>query len=309
MSEIEYSLKQQKSGFRHGQSGGLTKALAENNKHKALSVLLGALEGILADNLIKPEEITFVHDWLLKYSEVWPDCALSGVFLALRDKIGHGRLKKKDICLIQDAILKVKGTRKTFLVNQDTSVDFFHGIVKGILADKVIHQKEIDYLQKWLSHTKYIPDSWFYRDVRKELKRIAAGEVATPEVKHLLLKFLRTVSGEKADMNPTQLTSTKVPIDNPAPLEICIERTTFSLTGMFKLGTRSEIVKMIESKGGVFKSHPVNKGVLVIGDFASRDWKYSSHGEKIRRAIELRDNGGKNKIISEEYLKYLLSEK
>jgi len=309
MSEIEYSLKQQKSGFRHGQSGGLTKALAENNKHKALSVLLGALEGILADNLIKPEEITFVHDWLLKYSEVWPDCALSGVFLALRDKIRHGRLKKKDICLIQDAILKVKGTRKTFLVNQDTSVDFFHGIVKGILADKVIHQKEIDYLQKWLSHTKYIPDSWFYRDVRKELKRIAAGEVATPEVKHLLLKFLRTVSGEKADMNPTQLTSTKVPIDNPAPLEICIERTTFSLTGMFKLGTRSEIVKMIESKGGVFKSHPVNKGVLVIGDFASRDWKYSSHGEKIRRAIELRDNGGKNKIISEEYLKYLLSEK
>jgi len=309
MSEIEYSLKQQKSGFRHGQSGGLTKALAENNKHKALSVLLGALEGILADNLIKPEEITFVHDWLLKYSEVWPDCALSGVFLALRDKIRHGRLKKKDICLIQDAILKVKGTRKTFLVNQDTSVDFFHGIVKGILADKVIHQKEIDYLQKWLSHTKYIPDSWFYRDVRKELKRIAAGEVATPEVKHLLLKFLRTVSGEKADMNPTQLTSTKVPIDNPAPLEICIERTTFSLTGMFKLGTRSEIVKMIESKGGVFKSHPVNKGVLVVGDFASRDWKYSSHGEKIRRAIELRDNGGKNKIISEEYLKYLLSEK
>jgi hypothetical protein len=309
MSEIEYSLKQQKSGFRNGQSGGLTKALAENNKHKALSVLLGALEGILADNLIKLEEITFVHDWLLKYSEVWPDCALAGVFLALRDELKHGRLKKKDICLIQDAILKVKGTRKTFLVNQDTSVDFFHGIVKGILADKVINQKEIDYLQKWLSHTKYIPDSWFYRDVRKELKKIAAGEVATPEMKHLLLKFLRTVSGEKADMNPTQLTSTKVPIDNPAPLEICIERTTFSLTGMFKLGTRSEIVKMIESKGGVFKSHPVIKGVLVIGDFAIRDWKYSIHGERIRRAIELRDTGGKNKIISEDYLKYLLSEK
>jgi len=309
MSEIEYSLKEQKSGFRHGQSGGLTKALAENNKHKALSVLLGALEGILADNLIKPEEITFVHDWLLKYSEVWPDCALSGVFLALRDELEHGRLKKKDICLVQDAILKVKGTRKTFLVNQDTSVDFFHGIVKGILADKVINQKEVDYLKKWLSQTKYIPDSWFYRDVRKELKKIATGEVVTPEVKHLLLKFLRTVSGEKADMNPTQLTSTKVPIDNPAPLEICIEHTTFTLTGMFKLGTRSEIVKMIESKGGVFKSHPVSKGVLVIGDFASRDWKYSSHGEKIRRAIELRDKGGKNKIISEDYLKYLLSEK
>jgi hypothetical protein len=228
MSEIEYSLKQQKTGFRHGQSGSLTKALAENNKHKALSVLLGALEGILADNLIKPEEITFVHDWLLKYSEVWPDCALSGVFLALRDELEHGRLKKKDICLIQDAILKVKGTRKTFLVNQDTSVDFFHGIVKGILADKVINQKEVDYLQKWLSQTKYIPDSWFYRDVRKELKKIAAGEVVTPEVKHLLLKFLRTVSGEKTDMNPTQLTSTKVPIDNPAPLEICIEQSLVS---------------------------------------------------------------------------------
>ena len=309
MSEFEYSLKQQISGVRHGQSGVLTSALAENNKHKALSVLLGALEGILADNLIRPEEITFVHGWLLKYSEVWQDCALSGVFLGLRDELEHGRLTKKDISLIQGVILKVKGTRKTFLVNQDTSVDFFHGIVKGILADKVINQKEIDHLHKWLSHTKYIPDSWFYRDVRKELKKIAGGAVVTPEIKHLLLKFLRTVSGEKIDVKPTQLTSTRIPIDNPASLEIEIARTTFTLTGMFKLGTRTEIVKMINSKGGVFKSHPVKKGVLVIGDFASRDWKYSSHGEKIRKAIELRDNGGKNKIISEDYLKYLLSEK
>lgn len=309
MSEVEYTLKQQKTGVRHGQYGILTSALAENNKHKALSVLLGALEGVLADNLIKPEEITFVHDWLFKYSEVWPDCALSGVFLGLRDELEQGSLKKKDIALIEDAILKVKGTRKTFLVNQDTSVDFFHGIVKGILADKTINQKEFDFLSEWLSHTKYLPDNWFYRDVRKELKKIAKGAVVTPEIKHLLLKFLRTVSGEKVEMAPTQLTSTKIPIDNPAPLEIKIEQTTFSLTGMFKLGPRSEIVQKIQSKGGIFKSHPVSKGVLVIGDFASRDWKYSSHGEKIRRAIELRDNGGKNKIISEDYLKYLLAEK
>ena len=309
MNEIEYTLKHQKAGVRHGQYGILTSALAENNKHKALSVLLGALEGVLADNLIKPEEITFVHEWLLKYSEVWPDCALSGVFLGLRDELEQGSLKKKDIALIEDAILKVKGTRKTFLVNQDTSVDFFHGIVKGILADKSINQKEFDFLSEWLSHTKYLPDNWFYRDVRKELKKIAKGAVVTPEIKHLLLKFLRTVSGEKIEMAPTQLTSTKIPIDNPAPLEIKVEKTIFSLTGMFKLGPRSEIVQKIQSKGGIFKSHPVSKGVLVIGDFASRDWKYSSHGEKIRRAIELRDNGGQNKIISEDYLKYLLSEK
>lgn len=309
MSEIEYNLKNQKRGVRHGQGGVLTSALAENNKHKALSVLLGALEGIIADGLIRPEEISFVHDWLLKYSEVWPDCALSGVFLGIRDELEHGHLKKKDINLIKDAILKVKGTRKTFLVDQDTSVDFFHGIVKGILSDKVINQKELDFLNEWLSHTNYLPDDWFYRDVRKELKKIAGGAIVTPEVKHLLIKFLRTVSGEKEEMSPTQLTSTKIPIDNPAPLEIKIEKTTFSLTGMFKLGPRSEIVKSIEARGGIFKSHPVRRGVLVIGDFASRDWKYSSHGEKIRKAIELRDNGGENKIISEEYLKYLLSEK
>ncbi|NBX69835.1 MAG: hypothetical protein EBR01_12840 [Proteobacteria bacterium] len=309
MGEIEYNLKNQKTGVRHGQGGVLTGALAENNKHKALSVLLGALEGIISDGVIKPEEINFIHDWLLKYSEVWPDCALSGVFLGLRDELEHGNLKKKDINLIKDAILKVKGTRKTFLVNQDTSVDYFHGIVKGILSDKLINQKELDFLNEWLSHTTYLPDDWFYRDVRKELKKIARGAVITPETKHLLLKFLRTVSGEKEEMSSTQLTSTKIPIDNPAPLEVIIEKTTFSLTGMFKLGPRSEIVKKIESKGGVFKSHPVRGGVLVIGDFASRDWKYSSHGEKIRKAIDLRDNGGENKIISEDYLKYLLSEK
>ncbi|EOK6384613.1 NAD-dependent DNA ligase, partial [Escherichia coli] len=42
---------------------------------------------------------------------------------------------------------------------------------------------------------------------------------------------------------------------------------------------------------------------LVIGTLSSRDWKFSSHGRKIEKAISYRDdNGAKLKIISEEML-------
>lgn len=61
---------------------------------------------------------------------------------------------------------------------------------------------------------------------------------------------------------------------------------------------------MIEAEkfGGNAPDKKVSREIdyLVIGNVGSKDWKYSRYGNKIEKAIELRKEYGKLKIITEE---------
>ncbi|MBJ3372551.1 NAD-dependent DNA ligase, partial [Salmonella enterica subsp. enterica serovar Typhimurium] len=69
-------------------------------------------------------------------------------------------------------------------------------------------------------------------------------------------------------------------------------------------GKRAVVENLIKNAGGNISSGITQKlDFLVIGTLSSRDWKFSSHGRKIEKAISYRDdNGAKLKIISEEML-------
>ncbi len=43
------------------------------------------------------------------------------------------------------------------------------------------------------------------------------------------------------------------------------------------------------------------RSIRVIGAIGSRDWIHSTHGRKIERAVELREQGTGIYILSEEY--------
>ena len=61
---------------------------------------------------------------------------------------------------------------------------------------------------------------------------------------------------------------------------------------------------LIKRNNGLISSGITKKiDFLVIGTLSSRDWKFSSHGRKIEKAVSYRDDeGAKLKIISEEML-------
>ena len=64
------------------------------------------------------------------------------------------------------------------------------------------------------------------------------------------------------------------------------------------------VEERIKSAGGKISNGITQKlDFLVVGTLSSRDWKFSSHGRKIEKAVSYRDdNGAKLKIISEEML-------
>jgi NAD-dependent DNA ligase len=96
--------------------------------------------------------------------------------------------------------------------------------------------------------------------------------------------------------------STKLPVDSDADIDL--EGKVFCLTGVFMAGKRSHVEDIVKRCNGLI-SKTVTKKIdyLVIGTLSSRDWRFSSHGRKIEKAISYRDNEGVGlKVVSEEML-------
>jgi len=100
--------------------------------------------------------------------------------------------------------------------------------------------------------------------------------------------------------------ATTLPLDDPAPSVIEFPDREFCVTGRFAFGTRKKVVEAIVERGGSCNDTPRGMtAYVVVGFFASKDWKYSSYGTKIERAVQLR-TGGKLRIVAEEHWRRFL---
>lgn len=92
-------------------------------------------------------------------------------------------------------------------------------------------------------------------------------------------------------------------LDRPPPV-VEFYGCTFVLTGVFALGTRSEIRAGIEHRGGVVDRDPTEgTDYVVVGAMPNPRWKHGSYGNRIERAIQLRDGGRSTlAIITEAHL-------
>ncbi|MFC1750816.1 BRCT domain-containing protein, partial [Pseudomonadota bacterium] len=78
-------------------------------------------------------------------------------------------------------------------------------------------------------------------------------------------------------------------------------------SGKFVTGTRKVVEGTAQRLGAAVKRDVTNDvTALVIGTIASRDWRFSSHGRKIEKAIKLKEKGSPVVIITERtWLKYI----
>lgn len=140
------------------------------------------------------------------------------------------------------------------------------------------------------------------RELYLLVKNILDDGKITPEESGSLYKALVDFTGCDLDSGVTDGLSTRLPLDDSIEL-IEFNGKNFCLTGVFVAGSRADIGRLIEQQNGVISSN-ITKRVdyLVIGTLSSRDWRFSSHGRKIEKAVLYRDKGCDIKIISEEML-------
>lgn len=173
------------------------------------------------------------------------------------------------------------------------------GIITGIVADGHLHNAEVQMLSTWLSANEAATCTWPGNAIARLLQEVLAdGRIDEAERTHLLTELQALVGSDFADTGSVDTGVAKLPYDTTdlnfeEGLRIC-------LTGEFLYGTRNACEKLA-IKARLEPSQNVSKKVyaVVVGTHASPDWVNASYGTKIRRAMELREDGHHIRIVRE----------
>lgn len=182
---------------------------------------------------------------------------------------------------------------------QTRQVDELIGLARGLIADGSINSGEVEFLEKWLvtnlaiSHQPLI--GTLYERVREIL---ADGYVDPDECSDLFAALTAFTAGETALGETTK--SSSLPLCNPAPV-LRFDGANYCFTGTFSYGQRKHCEHATAEKGASCGSLTKRTDFLVIGAYATVSWKHSSFGNKILKAVELRDSGAPTSIVSEAH--------
>jgi NAD-dependent DNA ligase len=183
-------------------------------------------------------------------------------------------------------------------------IDELTGLARGLCADGVLNQAEVEFLQGWLAVNSDITQSPVIDRLYKRVCEVLADGVADDIECEELLHTLKAFSGGDAEIGEA-LKSTTLPLCDPAP-DLSFPGQSYCFTGTFSFGRRPICEAAVVERGGSCGSLTRKTNVLVIGIYATESWKHSAFGHKIMRASELRDEGVPISIVSEDHwVRYL----
>lgn len=173
------------------------------------------------------------------------------------------------------------------------------GIVQGVLADGELHNKEIEFLDRWLTQAESVAGVWPGSVLHAQVRAYLADGVITPEERNHLIETLSAIVGGALDEPEHAGPVTTLGFDQPVQLEI--SGKAFCFTGDFVFGTRTACERAIAIRGGLPASTVTKKlNYLVVGGLGSPEWKHGSFGTKVEKAMELRDAGAGLLIVHED---------
>lgn len=178
-------------------------------------------------------------------------------------------------------------------------IDELIGIARGVAADGLLNQAEVEFLHKWLVANVSISDQPVIRTLYARVRDVLSDGVLDAAERQELLETLNAFSNRDFELGEV-LKSTTLPLDDPEP-ELVFGGRHHCFTGTFSFGTRKACESAVIERGGLCGPLTRKTNVLVIGVYATDSWKHSSFGTKIIRASELRAAGMAIAIVSEKH--------
>lgn len=175
------------------------------------------------------------------------------------------------------------------------------GICAGLLADGKLTDQEIFFLDQWLIENADLANTWPGDMVASRVRAALADKtVSNEEKEHLQQTLQDLMGGTLEETGAIGGLSVRLPFDQVEDLTIPDNR--FCLTGNFLYGTRSKCTSAIVDRGGeVLSNIRKDLNYLVVGTLVTKEWKNSSFGNKIQKAIDYREKGVPVRIVSEQF--------
>lgn len=183
--------------------------------------------------------------------------------------------------------------------NLKKGLEHLLGLCRGMVADDVLNEAEIVFLDTWLAENTHVLDTWPGEILNDRVRRILRDGRVTQDEADDLKQTINQVIGGDLENGVVAGGASSLPIDSSAM--VSIPDSTFCFTGKFLYGSRAACSRAVEGLNGKCVTRVTQKlDYLVIGALASRDWKHSSYGTKIEEAIEQQTSGHSITIVGED---------
>ncbi len=175
------------------------------------------------------------------------------------------------------------------------------GMAKGMLADGVVNDAEADFLRTWGTNHPEAMSKWPASLVFSRLQQLYADGRIDEDERQELHELLNALVGGTLSIVLGQDAASSLPLDDPPPT-IAWPNEVYVFTGKFAYATRHVCECEVLNRGGSCDDNVTRRTTyLVLGTFGSRDWRQTSYGRKIERAIELRASGIPLRIVGEDH--------
>ncbi|MDR0548720.1 MAG: BRCT domain-containing protein [Deltaproteobacteria bacterium] len=194
---------------------------------------------------------------------------------------------------------------------ESRSLDELIGVCKGVLADDQLVKEEALFLNNWFKANPEAAQVWPGKELLARLTTAFADGYLDQEELDDLKDLTRQMIGDAQSGQPAPFNRSSSLMLEKLDEPIVFKDNLFCFTGAMAYGPRKVVQDLVLAQGGlVANSVLVKLNYLVVGYIASRDWKHTTHGNKILLAMDYKERLGKNiKIISEEdFLKYAIQE-
>ncbi|WP_338474125.1 BRCT domain-containing protein [Pseudomonas sp. MS646] len=185
------------------------------------------------------------------------------------------------------------------------AADALVGLAAGITADGVVNTGEAIFLKRWLESNLVHLNDPVINLLYSRLASMLQDDALDPDEALELLNILRSFSGvdiENSKVGGTvAVAPTDLPFNSPAP-DLVWDGRMFVFTGVMAFGPRKDCQALVEERGGLIGGG-VSKKVhyLVVGSMGNEQWRHSTYGTKIMKAVELREAGACIAIVGEDH--------
>ncbi|MFH3514262.1 BRCT domain-containing protein [Citrobacter sp. 70972423] len=276
------------------------------NRNKLFANLISIIDGILADGHVRDEEVLYLDTWLLEAKQTISNGVIKSLSARVSQILADGVVtedERKELKQqLNDIQMEILDIPSVDFFSTESDLHLLNGLCKGLISDKSLSEEEIKYLDWWITQNGALKNNYPGKNLYVLVKDILSDGKITPKESETLHKALVDFTGCDLESGVVDGLATKLPLDNDAM--VVLDGSTFCLTGVFLAGKRAHVEDMVTKNGGLISGNVTKKiNYLVIGTLSSRDWKFSSHGRKIEKAISYRDDEGVElEIISEEML-------
>jgi hypothetical protein len=263
-----------------------------------MHMLMGAVSGVICDQLINAAEKEQLEGWLLQMSMHLGREPYDNIIGVVRTALADGVLTLEE----KDNILWLCSR----FVNEKPYYDQFtrdlqklSGVIYGIVADRDINEQEVRYLDTWIEEHSHLQNCWPYDEVCHFITHVLTdGKISTGE-RQQLLSFFDAITANADDTNESLMQMFGQNFYQIDP-KIIFEEQTFCITGLSKKYKRKEIAESIILKGGfVTEAISGKTNYLIVCSDKNQCWAYSSYGRKIEEAMMLRKKGKQIAIVHE----------